>query len=584
MSSTGTGRYRDLLGRNRDFRVLTGAFLVDSIGGWACSIVMVVWVFDQTHSPTWVAATTAAGWLPRAVFSTYAGVLADRYERTQVMLASALLAFLASAALTLVVAADGPVVLALACQAAGSIVYSGYRPAAQAVLPDVVSERDLVSANALFGALENLVVVIGPGLGGLLLVVGSPAEGVAVNALSFLGAALLVVRLRVRSRGDAGQAGESTARQMAEGFKVLWQRRIALVLVVFCCLDSGVYAASTIVNVPLSHQLGTGNNGYSYLVAAFALGGVIAAGLANKLSASVRLAPVILLGMFALAMPFAAVSLVHNPYVAFAILSVSGAGMILVDVLAITALQREVPGEVQSRVFGIFESAVVGSILVASFITAAVLSATSLKTTLVAIGVGFSGAAVLGIGPVLKADRGSMARVRALAPRIALLESLGLFAGASRAALERLASGATESTVTDGHTVIREGDAADALYVLTEGSVAVSAMGEGKQSRRLRVMQAPTYFGEIGLLRGLPRTATVRALSECTLLRIEGDEFFAAVQSAGVSSSVLSRSAAQLARSHPRLSETTEAIVIPTQRSEEVDLTSQAREDEHVAG
>jgi CRP-like cAMP-binding protein/predicted MFS family arabinose efflux permease len=581
MSNSGTGRYRDLLRRNRDFRVLTGAFLVDSIGGWACSIVLIVWVFDQTHSPTWVAATTAAGWLPRAVFSTYAGVLADRYERTQVMLVSAMLAFLSTAALTVVVAASGPVVLALACQAAGSIVYSGYRPAAQAVLPDVVAERELVSANALFGALENLVVVIGPGLGGLLLVVGSPAAGVAVNALSFLGAALLVVRLDVRSRGDAGRGGESLGRQMAEGFTVLWRRRVAFVLVVFCCLDSGVYAASTIVNVPLSHQLGTGDNGYSYLVAAFALGGVVAAGLANKLSASLRLAPVILIGMFALALPFALVSVVTNPFLAFAILSISGAGMILVDVLAVTALQREVPGEVQSRVFGIFESAVVGSILVASFITAGVMEAVGLKATLVAIGVGFSGAAVLGIGPVLRADRRSMARVRALAPRIAILESLGLFAGASRATLERLASAATESVVADGQTVVREGDAADALWVLTDGSVAVSAMGEGQRSRRLRVMAAPTYFGEIGLLRGLPRTATVRTLTECTLLRIEADEFFAAVQGAGVSSTMLSQSAARLARTHPRLSATSEPVVIPTQRSEEIDLT-QDREDQPV--
>jgi CRP-like cAMP-binding protein/predicted MFS family arabinose efflux permease len=561
--------------------VLTGAFLVDSIGGWACSIVLIVWVFDQTHSPTWVAATTAAGWLPRAVFSLYAGVLADRYERTQVMLASALLAFLATAALTLVVAANGPVVAALLCQAAGSIVYSGYRPAAQAVLPDVVGERDLVSANALFGALENLVVVVGPGLGGLLLVVGSPAAGVAVNALSFLGAALLVVRLNVRSRGDAGRAGESLARQLADGFNALVQRRIALVLVVFCCLDSGVYAASTIVNVPLSNHLGTGDNGYSYLVAAFALGGVVAAGVANKLSASLRLAPVILIGMFALAMPFALVSLVDNPFLAFAILSVSGAGMILVDVLAITALQREVPGEVQSRVFGIFESAVVASILVASFITAAVIEWIGLRGTLVAIGFGFSAAAVLGIGPVLKADRRSMARMRALAPRIAILESLGLFAGASRATLERLASAAAESVAVDGQTVIREGDTADALWVLTEGSVAVSAMGEGQRARRLRVMQAPTYFGEIGLLRGLPRTATVRTLSDCTLLRIDADAFFAAVQGAGVSSSMLSQSAARLARTHPRLSAASEPVVIPAQRSEELDLMP-AREDEPI--
>jgi hypothetical protein len=56
------------------------------------------------------------------------------------------------------------------------------------------------------------------------------------------------------------------------------------------------------------------------------------------------------------------------------------------------------------------------------------------------------------------------------------------------------------------------------------------------------------------------------------------------VQSAGVSNSVLSRSAALLQRTHPRLSETSEAIVIPAQRSDELDLTDQSREDEPVAG
>jgi CRP-like cAMP-binding protein/predicted MFS family arabinose efflux permease len=540
--------------------------------------VLVVWVFDRTHSPTWIAVTSAASWVPRAVFSTYAGVLADRYERTLVMLTSALLAFAATIGVTMVVAANGPVVAALVFQGAASVVFSGYRPAASAVLPDVVPERELVSANALFAAMENLVVVVGPGIGGLVLIAGSPAAGMALNAISFLAAALFVVRLQVRSRGDAGASGESLGKQISGGFTALWQRRIALVLVVFCCLDSAVYGASTIVNVPLSHQLGTGNNGYSYLVAAFAIGGVVAAGLANKLSAAIRLAPTILIGMFALALPFAVMSFVKNPYVAFFVLAVSGVGMILVDVLAITALQREVPGEVQSRVFGIFESAVVLSILAASFITAAILHATSLRTTLFVIGFGFSGAAVLGIGPVLASDRRSMTRMRALAPRISVLEALDLFTGASRATLERLAESAVESSLPEGRTILREGDVADALWVMTDGEVAVSARGEGGHARRLRVMQGPSYFGEIGLLRGLPRTATVRTLSACTLLRIGADDFFAAVQGSAVSSSLLMQSSARLARTHPRLSTTTEAVVIPPQRPDEPMAEADAEE------
>ena len=62
----GTTRYRDVL-RVRDFRLIVPAFLIDQIGGWAYSVVVIVWVFDKTHSPTWIAITTASGWVPRAV-------------------------------------------------------------------------------------------------------------------------------------------------------------------------------------------------------------------------------------------------------------------------------------------------------------------------------------------------------------------------------------------------------------------------------------------------------------------------------------------------------------------------------------
>jgi CRP-like cAMP-binding protein len=66
-------------------------------------------------------------------------------------------------------------------------------------------------------------------------------------------------------------------------------------------------------------------------------------------------------------------------------------------------------------------------------------------------------------------------------------------------------------------------------------------------------MGAGTYFGEIGLLRRVPRTATVRTLTPSVLWRIDGADFIDALQSAGVSTSLLSQSAARLARTHPRL-------------------------------
>ena len=559
-------RYRDAL-RHRDFRRLAVAFLIDQIGGWAYNVVLIVWVFDRTHSPSWVAATTASGWVPRLVWSAYAGVLADRYERTAVMLTSALASFVAMVGVALLVAANGPTAVVLVLAAVAASFATGYRPAAGALVPEIVGEGDLVAANAIFGGLESLVVVVGPGVGGVLLLVGSPAAAITLNALTFLAAALIVERLEVRSHGSAGAQGESVLTQFADGAAALWRERTALVLVVFCCLDSAVYAASTVIYVPLSERLGTGSTGYSYLIAGASLGGVLIAGLANRFSASTRLAPVILLGMFMLAMPFAVVAGVHSVVLAFLLQIVSGAGMVVVDVLAITALQRDLPRGVLSRVFGIFESAVPASLLASSVITAAILHRVGLTATLLAIGFGFCAAAVLGIAPIVRADGRSVALVRGLAPRVALLDGLDLFTGASHATLERLAAHARELILPAGEVVVSEGAPADALWVLQNGEVEVTARGEGARSRRLRVMHGPAYFGEIGLLRGLPRTATVTTTAVCSVLRIEADDFFAALQGAAVSSSVLAQSSARLARSHPRLALTVPVATVATERA-----------------
>lgn len=555
-----TARYRDVL-RVRDFRLLVLAFLVDQVGSWAYNVVLIVWVFDRTHSPTWIAAATASGWVPRLLCSAYAGVLADRYERTNVMLASSLSSFVVMVGVALVVAADGPPALALALGALACSCATGYRPAAGAVVPDVVTERELVTANAIFGGLENLVIVLGPGIGGLLLLAGSPAAGITLNAMSFLAAALLVLRLDARSHGGAGAHGESVLAQFGDGIRALRRAPMVVVLIVFCYLDSAVYGAATVIYVPLSERLGTGSNGYSYLIAGMSLGGVLLAASANRISAAPRLGPLILIGMLMLALPYAATAGVHHVWLAFLLQVVSGGGMLIVDILAVTAIQRDLPSDVLSRVFGLFEAGVPASLLLSSFGSALILHAYGLTTALLAIGFGFSAAAVLGLLPLLRADRRAVAAMRALQPRIILLESLDLFAGASRLAIERLARAAQEVSAPPDTALIREGDAADALWVLVRGEVAVSARGESGHARRLRTMGAGSYFGEIGLLRRVPRTATVRTVEASELLRIDSADFLDAVQSAGVSTSLLSQSAARLARTHPRLAATAPVAV-----------------------
>ncbi len=118
--------------------------------------------------------------------------------------------------------------------------------------------------------------------------------------------------------------------------------------------------------------------------------------------------------------------------------------------------------------------------------------------------------------------------------------------------LERLAEAATEVEFGPAATIIREGDTADAIYVLVDGEVEVSARGEsGGEEKRLRTMQAPTYFGEIGVLEQIPRTATVTALTDCRCERIEGQALLDALSTAPPSSSLMENARGRLAVTHP---------------------------------
>jgi len=96
----------------------------------------------------------------------------------------------------------------------------------------------------------------------------------------------------------------------------------------------------------------------------------------------------------------------------------------------------------------------------------------------------------------------------------------------------------------------REGDAADALWILLAGQVGVLLQ---RESQRLPSPGPGSYFGDIGLLRGVPRTATVRAVDPCTLYRVAAEPFLEAVQGGRASTSLLAMADIRLTRSHPRL-------------------------------
>lgn len=529
------------------------AFSTSNIGSWAYNVALAVWIFDETGSAGWVGAATIARFVPALLFSAYGGVLADRFERVNLMVRLDVASFLIMATLAIETAIGAPVALVIATAALTSTISTAYEPAVVAMTPQLATERDLGSANALRNTIDNVCVIAGPGLGALLLLVGPPSLAISLDALTFLISALTVARIRARSIPvdvtDSGNAG--AFRQMLVGARAIASSASAAVLVAYSVIATFVFGLDTVLFVVLSRDvLGTGAEGFGYLLAGLGVGGVLAATLVTRLEHRPRLGLIILVGMATYCLPTLVFLFASSPIVAFAVEMVRGAGTLVVDVLAVTALQRSLPRDMLARVFGVFNALLLSAVLLGA-VVAPLLIGLDLQTALWFSGLVIPVVCLLGWPLLRSIDRQAATRQAELAPRTALLAGCDLFADVSAGGLDQMAAAATEVTVEADQVVVREGAPADAFYVVVEGELSVTARGEGTDVAELGELVPGDYFGEIGLIEQIPRTATVRTLQGSRLLRIDGDAFVEALTESAPSPALLDGASLRLRRTHP---------------------------------
>src|SRR4051812_15241794 len=151
------------------FRRLLASLAISSLGDWMYNVALLAFVYERTGSPTWLAVTTAARILPIVVLGPIGGVIADRYDRRRLIIASDLLCAALMVAMAAVVAFDLAVVLAPLLAAAATLASAAHPPAVAASTPRLVAEADLQRANAARAAIGQAAIVIGPAVGALLL-------------------------------------------------------------------------------------------------------------------------------------------------------------------------------------------------------------------------------------------------------------------------------------------------------------------------------------------------------------------------------------------------------------------------------
>jgi MFS family permease len=460
--------------------------------------------------------------LPSAVAGPFGSLLGDRYRRDRVVvgLYGAMAAAVAVAAL--IALTDPPVALIYALAAVHSAASTLSRPAQWALLPSLCrTPEELVSANGTTMTTEGLGTLAGPALGAILLATADAASLFGACAGVYFVAAVLLSRIRLdeQVRSPTPRV-ESLVAELLGGFRALERERGAALLIMLFALQAMVRGALNVLLVVVAFRLlDIGESGVGFLTAALGAGGLAGAFASLSLTGR-RLAGPVAAGLVLWGLPLLGIAAWPEAAVAGAMIAAIGAGNSVLDVAALTLLQRLVPNDVLSRVLGVLWGTAMAMVGVGSIVAAGLIAAFGVRGALIATGL------LMPVVTVIAWPRlAAIARSASVpAAELHALDGVPMFAQLSLVAKEELASRLVSLQQSPGTDVIREGDGGDRFYILVEGEADVL-----KSGRFVATRSAPDYFGEIALLRNVPRTATVTARTPMRLYALERADFLAAV-------------------------------------------------------
>lgn len=527
-----TGRSLKEVFRSRNLRRIQLAFAASIIGDWAYSTAVIVWAYDVGGAKA-VGAWAAIRLLLMAVTAPFAAGLADKYSRKLIMifadLARAAFVVAATACLFMDTPAAPIFVLATITGLFGSV----FRPAQAALLPSLVdSPEQLTASNGASSTIESLGFFLGPALGAFLITVSNVETVFLLNAATFLVSAMLVAGVRPRSSDDADAAegdddadedGDAKGGALAEafaGFATVLKDRDLLLVVFLISAQTLIAGASTVFAVLLAIEVfETGPEGVGYIDSLFGVGAIVGGFFAIARASRNKLAGDLALGCLLWSLPL--LLLAWQPVVAavVATMILLGFGNPLVDVNYYTIVQRITPDRVLGRVFGATEGLLIGTMALGAAAMPYAVERTSLEASLAGLAIIVGGPTLL----LLPACRILDGKLRPPAG-LELLRAIPMFSPLGPAKLESLARELQRVTLPAHDSVLREGEDSEHFFVIESGGVVVTQDGAV-----IREEGPGDYFGEIALLRDVPRTATVTTTGETVLLALSRAAFLGAL-------------------------------------------------------
>jgi MFS family permease len=505
--------------RNPNIRRIESAWAASVLAHWAYGIALAVWAYQHGGAAA-VGLVGLVRFVPSAVASPFAAMLGDRFRRERVIVLADLTRASLLAVTLAVIALDGPEALVYVLAGFIAIAYSAVRPAQAALLPTLAKNpADLTAANVTSSTIESLGIFGGPAIGGLIYAATGPEVVFGASAAAFLLSAFLVSRVRVEELVEPRERPGGVVNQFFAGFATLAREpglRILVLLLVSQTLVAG--ALNVLIVVSALQLLDLGEQGVGFLNSAVGIGGLVGAIVSTALIGR-RLTSNFLLGILLWGVPIALIGIFPHPATALLFLALVGLGNTLVDVSAFTLLQRAVPDDVLARVFGAVQGLWVGTIGIGSIVAPLLIAALDVRGALLV-----TGALLPILATLLRRRLADLDAAPVPEDELERLRSIEIFAPLPAPVLETVARALVPVRVEAGREVFRQGERGDRFYIVADGEVEIVADG------RVAAVTGPGgYFGEIALLRDVPRTATVRAGTDVELRALERDDFIAAV-------------------------------------------------------
>jgi MFS family permease len=507
--------------RNRAVLRAEIAFFAFNTAEWATWVAILVFAFDR-GGPTATGIVAFGLIVPCMIVAPFGAVVGDRMRRERA-LALGYAVQAAGMGLTAVAfaAGAGPVIV-YGCAAVAAAAMTLSRPVHHAILPSLAhTPEELTASNSVSSTVEGLAILSGPLLAGILLDVAGVGTVFGVMSVAVGLGSLLVVGLPAQPVPGGASDHEAVLRAALTGLREVQRERGAGSLLFVVGAQWVVAGMLDVLAVSLAFDvLGMGPSGPGVITSAMGVGSLLGAAATVSLIGRRSLMPAVVLGAFLSGVPLSAVALAAVPAAAVTLLATSGVGKSFVDVAARTLLQRTVKDEALARVFGLQEFLMMVGLAAGSILAPVLIAVFGARGAYVAAGAFLPAFVLINWFGLRTLD------ARASVPEIelALLRSISLFRPLAAPVVERLARNLQRVTVPAGTVVIREGEPGDRFYVVAEGDASVSTRG-----RELARLGRGGYFGEIALLRDVPRTATVVALGDLVLFSLEREEFLAAI-------------------------------------------------------